>query len=301
MRKSFSSILDRRLIFRGLVSGCLVLFSGGVHAIFPENSTGTSSARVDFISTNDRDSRYRLEVRQAPMQLVLGRIEAETGVPFHYSVLPEGLVTATCAGPSIKTILECLLDGKADLIVRSSPGHAPSKNSILEAWVLGSRLDGAVAKDCSVRVENDEADIGSMAENSAQTKVEQLRTQELLRMAHSENPEERAGAIGAFLSEGGADDPEIKAVLDQALIDEDAGVRAQAVSVLSRREDSATRTAILQDALQDESPDVRVMAVDSITDDKILLQQAVSDSNESIRDLAAMKLAQLGDDSAAVK
>jgi hypothetical protein len=36
-----------------------------------------------------------------------------------------------------------------------------------------------------------------------------------------------------------------------------------------------------------------MMAVDSITDDKALLQQAINDSDESIRALAATKLEEL--------
>lgn len=294
MWHSFSCISDGRLILRGILSSCLVMFSSGSYAGYTENPADTKSSSIDFISASDKVSRYRLEVRQAPLTMVLAKIEAEAGVPVHYSVLPEGMVTATCAGPSIKTILECLLNGKADLIVRTAPGNTASTDTILEAWVLGSRLDGTAAKDCSLFARNDAAVTVRSDESSLQTEVEQLRSQELLRMTQSENPEERAGAIAAFLSEGDGDDPEIKAALDQALLDEDAGVRAQAVSVLSRREDSATRQAILQDALQDESPDVRAMAVDSINDDKVLLQQAVSDSDESIRALAAMKLAQLG-------
>ena len=49
----------------------------------------------------------------------------------------------------------------------------------------------------------------------------------------------------------------------------------------------------IREALHDISADVRRMAVDGITDDIGLLQEAINDSDESIRDLAAMKLEDL--------
>ncbi|MBK8815775.1 MAG: HEAT repeat domain-containing protein [Methylococcaceae bacterium] len=255
---------------------------------------------LDFVSTTHKGSEYRLEVRQMPLGQVLKRIEAETQVPIHYSVLPEGLVTATCVGSALKTILECLLDRKADLIVRYSADKIQSNGTILETWVLGSRLDGAVARNCPVPLEH-YIDATTLPENQQEEEVARLRTQELLKMARSENPEERASAIGAFLSEGGEDDPEITAALEHALTDEDGNVRAQAVSNLSHRGDNASNSSIVQEALQDSSPDVRMMAVDSITDDEALLRLAIQDSDETVRSLAGLKLEQLTQDNNAVK
>ena len=76
------------------------------------------------------------------------------------------------------------------------------------------------------------------------------------------------------------------------MTDQDDSVRAQAISSLSHREGSSAAGAI-QEALRDSSVDVRLMAVDSITDDNPLLQQAINDSDETVRSLAATKLEQL--------
>ena len=288
-------------LFRGSLLGCLIFLSSGINAESSQPSITKQKTKLDFFSTSHKGSEYRLEVIQMPLGQVLKRIEAETQVPIHYSVLPEGMVTATCVGSTLKTILECLLDRKADLIVRYSAHKFQSKGTILETWVLGSRLDGVVAKNCPVPLEHNYIDASSLPENQQEEEVARLRTQELLKMARSENPEERASAIGAFLSEGGEDDPEITAALEHALTDEDGNVRAQAVSNLSRRGDSATNSAIVQEALLDSSPDVRMMAVDSITDDEALLRLAIQDSDETVRSLAALKLEQLTQDSNAVK
>jgi HEAT repeat protein len=111
-------------------------------------------------------------------------------------------------------------------------------------------------------------------------------------MAKSKNSTDRADAIGELLAEETQDDPAIKAILEQALTDQDPNVRAQAVSSLTHREGSDA-IGIIQEALHDNSVDVRLMAVDSITDDVALLQQAINDNDETIRSLAAVKLEQL--------
>jgi hypothetical protein len=192
--------------------------------------------------------------------------------------------------------LECLLDRKADLIVRNphTPTKTDSKGQLAEAWILGSRVDGTAAKiDCPAST-GQTADTGSLTlrQNQQDTDAEPDRTDELLKAVQSKNPEDRAEAIGALLADGRTGDPGVKAALEQALTDQDANVRAQAISSLSHREGGAAAGAI-QQALHDDSVDVRLMAVDGITDDVALLQQAINDSDETVRSLAAVKLEQL--------
>ncbi len=273
------------------LAACLAGFASKTIANVTEKPL--EKTRIDFVSTAHKGSELQLEARQAPLAQVLENIATKTHVPIHYSVLPEGLVSATCVGSTLKVVLECLLDGKADLIVRYSDRDTHAAGNVVETWVLGSRLDGVVAKNCPMPAAPNDTDSNAFDENQAQIEVEQLRTQELLKLAQSKNPEERADAIGAFLSEGGEGDPEIKAVLEQALTDTDDNVRAQAVSTLSHREGGASTEAVIREAMRDSSPAVRMMAVDSITNDVALLQQAVNDSDETIRNLAALKLEQL--------
>jgi len=271
----------------------LIGFSGVTVAQRPVNTS--EKTLTDFLITDDKGGELQLEVRQMPIVQVLDSIARKTNVPIHYSVLPEGLVTATCVGTTLKQVLECLLDRKADLIVRysRSPDKVGSKGQIAEAWILGSRFDGYPATaNCAATGEIAGKGSLTLKQNEKKTEAVPDRTGELLKMAKSNNPAERAGALGALLSGGLKGDPDVKAALEEALSDEDANVRAQAISSLSHREGSGAAGAI-QEALHDSAVDVRMMAVDGISDDVALLQQAINDSDETVRSLAAIKLDEL--------
>jgi HEAT repeats len=255
-----------------------------------------AKALTDLMVTDSKGAELQLEARQMPLAQVLNSIAEKTHVPIHYSVLPEGLVTATCVGTTLKQVLECLLDRKADLIVRypRTPAKGDSKWQVAEAWILGSRLDGTMAKaDCPTIGEADKGSL-TLRQNEQETDTEPDQTDELLKIAKSNNAAERADAIGALLAIGRKGDPKIAAMLEEALHDQDANVRAQAVSTLTHLGDNKeSATAAIQEAMQDSSVDVRMMAVDGITDDVGLLQQAVNDSDEAIRTFAAQKLEQI--------
>ncbi len=260
----------------------------------------TDKALADLVVTDSIGAELQLEVRQMPLVKVLDSIADKTHVPIHYSVLPEGLVTATCVGTTLKHVLECLLDRKADLVVRYSLSQdkVTSKAQVAEAWVLGSRLNGTVAKaDCpgmggaegSLSLKQNQQDA------QAQSKPDQ--TDILLKIALSKDAAARADAIGALLEIGRKDDPQMKAMLEKSVHDQDANVRAQAVSTLTHRDDyRENATEIIQEAMQDSSVDVRLMAVDGITDEVGLLQQAINDSDETVRGIAEIKLKQLTQD-----
>ena len=278
-----------------VMSGVIVLLTGfaqvtvaGTPAKIPD------TALTDLVISDNQGAELQLEVRQMPLSQVLEGIARKSKVPIHYSVLPEGLVTATCAGSTLKQVLECLLDRKADLIVRyqRSPGNVGSQGQVAEAWILGSRLDGSIPRaDCpAARVAGKATLTLNLNENDANAEPDQ--TDSLLKSAESKIPAERAEAIGALLSGGRKGDPAVKAALEQALTDKDDNVRAQAISTLAHREGSGAAAAI-QEALHDKAVDVRMMAVDGITDDTALLQQAINDSDETVRSLARLKLEEL--------
>lgn len=235
----------------------------------------------------------QLEVRQAPLAKVLDQIRSQTQVTIHYSVLPEGLITATCVGKSLKPVLECLLNNKADLIVRykGSKNSAEENSNIAEVWVLGSRLDAYPTNTAICTGINADAQI-ALTEKRKQEAGKEKAFEALITQAQSQNPEERADAIGALLATQRKGDPKIKAVIDANLHHDDPNVRAQALSTYAHLEGDEALPAI-REALNDSSPDVRTMAVDSITNDLGLLQQAVNDSDESVRDFARMKLEEL--------
>jgi hypothetical protein len=290
-------------LFRKYVLPCVIVlligFVGVAVAQTPVNAPVKTSGKAfsDLVISDSKGAELQLEVRQMPLVQVLDAIAKKTHVPIHYSVLPEGLVTATCVGTTLKQVLECLLDRKADLIVRypRTPAKAGSKWQVAEAWILGSRLDGAVAKaDCPVTGRSEGSLSLRQNQEGAEAQSKPDETDKLLKIAKSKNARDRAEAIGSLLAIGRKGDPQMKAMLEEAVHDQDANVRAQAVSTLTHRDDfRENATEIIQEAMQDSSVDVRLMAVDGITDDVGLLQQAINDSDETVRGIAEIKLEQL--------
>ena len=117
----------------------------------------------------------------------------------------------------------------------------------------------------------------------------------LVRMAGSEDPAERVSALSQLAVERPVDLATVQEILETALSDEDSNVRGQAVYAVVRR-GGVEATAVLQDALQDSALPVRLMAVDGLGTDEesiALLKQALTDSDQAVRELAAMKLKSL--------
>ena len=251
-----------------------------------------NGAKIDLVITSNESAELTLEVVQMPLSQVLDTIAVKSHIPIHYSVLPEGLVTATCAGSTLKQVLECLLDKKTNFIMNYAHRNNPinQKDQASEVWILGSNFEPTRNnEECAVKQSVVNNDHLTFQENASTENSEANQTESLLIMAQSKNASERASAMGALLAEGRVGDPHVKAVLEQGLTDTDANVRAQAISSLAHREGNAVLPAI-QEALRDRSADVRLMAVDGITDDVALLQQAINDNDETVRNLAKLKL-----------
>jgi HEAT repeats len=243
---------------------------------------------IDFVLSKEIDGTTKIKVSQLTLKQAIDSLAPKVNIPIHYSTLPADLVNATCKASDLKQLLECLLDNKADLIVRygNKQAEADMSQPVVEAWILASKVNSVLAKPDIPSI----TDNNSGANEASQQDSEGVndRVEALLTKAHSFNPKERADAVGALLT-GRKDDPEIRATLEQALYDQDSEVRAQAISSLSHREKNQAIGAI-QQALKDSSDDVRLMAVEGITDNVVLLQQALNDRDESVRSLAEIKL-----------
>lgn len=246
---------------------------------------------IRFFMTEDAGAELQLEARQAPLAQILNRIASQTGVRINYSVLPEGLVTATCVGPTVKQVLECLLARKADLIFRYATLTAKpdSPRQPAEAWVLGAKFD--VDRTNSETCISSEAQQQSMLNRVEAFSIESKpgESEELIRMAKSTNPADRAEAVGRLMAVGRKGDTSVKEALENALSDENATVRARALASLSYREGDDAASA-LREAIHDKDERVRITAVDRAGDDVGLLQQALTDESETVRNLAAIKL-----------
>jgi len=261
---------------------CTFLLMPGVilaagHVIHPVEQN------IRLVMSKDSGAKLQLEVRQASLANVLDSIASKTGVRINYSVLPDGLVTATCVGTT-KQVLECLLARKADLIFRHSEKStkAEQQNQPAEAWVLGAKFDTA---------QTNSVVCPSTGIQTADTKIESEpdETDMLIIMASSKVPAERAEAIGRLMAGGRMGDVTVKATLEAALSDPDARVRVRAISSLAHREGAGAASA-LQEALHDSDASVRITAVDNVGNDVALLKQALTDSDAMVRQLAAIRL-----------
>jgi len=251
---------------------------------FAETSAQTPSKAPPALAiTALQGQKLQLDVQQMRLPQILDSLADKTHIPIHHSNLPEDVVTANCSGTTFKEVLECLLDQKAGLIVRypNKQNQTTRKFQMAEVWIMGSRLNGTDAEDSPAATANS----SRQGRNNEAGRIDQL-----LEMAESQNPQERADAIGKLIDESHTSNLAITSTLEHALSDEDASVRAQAISSYAHHENSEAVTQAIREAMNDSSADVRMMAVDSITNDAELLQQAAHDSDETIRSLAAMKL-----------
>ncbi len=247
-------------------------------------SAGGEAVRV--ILTQESGTKLQLEARQQPLAEIVKKITDATGVPIHYSVLPNELITAVCAGATVQQVLECLFDKKADLIFRYAKNASKNvaQNRPEEVWVLGTSFGTEKADTTAERLNPVEA-----------TQVETGGVDDLdilLDLAKNQDPAQRADAVAGLAAIGQVDDGTVNSALVSALSDKSAVVRAQAVSGLASRK-SADAPAALQNAMQDSDASVRLMALDYAGDNIALLQQALGDSDQTVRAYAVTKWAEL--------
>jgi hypothetical protein len=256
---------------------------------------------VQVILGGDKQKAIELEARQAPLRQVIDEIAGKTGTRIRYSVLPEELVTATCAGETVKQVMMCLLGPEADLLFQYSGDAAKGKIEArpIEVRILASTFaegDPAGCAPDSARCEAGEREEPDTSRMSP-AKTDSVRSvpdniDKLLEMAKAQDPNERANALERLASVEGLDEATLYDELEKALSDEDGEVRAQAVSGLALKR-GAGAIDVLKSALHDSDASVRLMAVDGLMTDEqgiTLLREALRDSDETVRALAALRL-----------
>ncbi|NOS75948.1 MAG: HEAT repeat domain-containing protein, partial [Methyloglobulus sp.] len=208
-------------------------------------------------------------------------------VLIHYSALPEAPVTATCVGENVGQIMDCLVAKQVGLVA-----HKPQKDKPPEFWLLGSSVGSCQAVTVAASpIQKIAAEPTPEALAAAELALQE-QTDHLLKQTQSKDPNQRAEGIGNLGAVGPKDDPAVDEALRTAMNDKNADVRAQAIRsiVLRGGEEVAGQQGL---ALKDNDVNVRLTAVSDIQDDEILLQQALNDSDQSVRDLAKDKLQDL--------
>jgi hypothetical protein len=243
-----------------------------------------------------------LEVEQVPLKQIFRIIESQTCVRLHVSLMPERLVTATCAGATLE-VLKCLLGKDVNLIYQYADKSSSNSTPLLaEVWVLNSDSSGKhqLLRDTRNQVicgttENPNK-VGQQQafadEQMALPSLKQVETEKLFELARSTNPMQREEALSRLALMDQADDNGIREILEDALQDQNSSVRAQAVSGLARR-NSPEIDSVLREALHDSDVGVRLMAVSNAGENIYLLESALNDTDRIVRDLASMKLDQI--------
>ena len=244
---------------------------------------------------------FTLEVRDVALGAVIKRLAAIDGAVIHHSLSPERRVTATCVGPRVSVVLECLLGPSAGLVVAVREASTPRKgaSAIEEIWIPSSSLaqdrnaDSSDAQGCASALH---------ATGEEPKEVGRLSKKDLgrtLTAATDVDADKRAAALARLAVDGDAHRRELKQALESALTDDDARVRAQAVFALMRQS-ASENLPLLMESLHDSDPDVRLMAVDSAPADlsmRAFLEAAAGDDDPTVRQLAEMKLGSMGSDS----
>jgi HEAT repeats len=260
--------------------------------------TQQQAAIIQLTVNPHEQPAIQFEAKAAPLKQILNQFTLKTGATIHYSVLPEEPVTATCAGDSVKAVMECLLGNKVDRVYRKlNPQNAAitlTKHAAIpkeEIWILGARYGNTSNMSCTLDANQPEA---------AANETDTLPQQALLNMAqiisdprYSVIGKQALSILAAQGKTGDAKtDAEIVQTLEGALKDKNPEARAQAIFGLSQHD--SNNTEILHEALQDKNSDVRLMAVDRAMADtsqgRAVLSEALNDSDATVRALAEQKL-----------
>lgn len=288
-----------------IILACLLMCVPSVSASAEQIQINQPSSIQLTLSEQQTPRTIYLETSHAPLSQVLKEIASKTGARIHYSALPEEPVTATCAGATVKQLMECLLGSRVDRIYRKLPEshHATAKTGLFknsiqpqEIWLLGSRYGNASS---TMQCTFDGSQRGGNEQNKADHDEENPTLALILMAQITKDPrfvELRKQALSILAAQGktgdAETDAEITETLHKALTDEDAEMRAQAVFGLMQHDN--TDDTVLLEALKDKSADVRLMAIDNASAESpqgiAILNEALNDSDEDVRAFAEHKL-----------
>lgn len=271
----------------------------GIAPAAMDDTHRSTEPHISVATSQEPGAELQLEVREAPLAQVLNEIAVKSKIPIHYSILPDGLVTATCVGPNVKKVLDCLIGARVDLVyryIRDTKQVQPPP--VAEVWLLGTNIGvtQVSAANCPALVSQASEikppaePVANLPTEPSQEAIEQ--SARLLEQAKAKDPGQRAEAIYNLGLAGLKDDHNVSEALRTALTDKDPNVRAQAATSIAQR-GGDEMTASMTEALKDRDVNVRFAAVSSINDDAGLLQLASQDGDKMVRDLAANKLTDL--------
>ncbi len=257
-----------------------------------DNHTTGNQMNIHLEFPEGKETAIRLETKAAPLNQIIKTIGKKTGAVFHYSFLPETPITATCAGATLKQVMECLLAKRIGIIEQQ-----PEKNKPAEFWLLASSLETCQpvnhAPDERTKIDakplSHNANGGESFSQSTGMTRQEISGTLLEQLKNAENIEQKAQALANIAADGNIADPKVRAALDNAVQDENPLIRGQALSALVNL-DKESASDLLTHALHDNDASVRLIALDHAGEDIEILNQALADSDPGVREFAAVKL-----------
>ena len=224
----------------------------------------------------DTSGFLNINEQQVTVKNLLKKLSKETGVIFHYTILPSDKVDVMCAG-NLKQVLLCIVGENTNVVFRynSNAELKSEHNYIVEAWLLAPNTETG----------------DDISHNSKVVDKTDFRLDRINRfLAEAKNPVLKVDAIERLAIEGQKEDVRVINALKAALIDKNPMIRAQAIFGLGRMgADDLDR--LLEQAMSDASVDVRLRVLEVSERDSPLVRQALNDVDSSVREFAAIKLA----------
>ncbi len=246
------------------------------------------AANDSVVVERTAQGQWHLDARHADLPRLLDMVAERTGSKLHYSWLPAPEVTATCMAADAAGLLKCLFGNSMNMAVRDLPVGAGKTAAVAsEIWIMGSTLGAAKHPAASQCQPGDSVPL-------AEASTKELAIAVWLQQARSNNAGERLQAVSELARLNAlTDDAAIRTALQNALADRDSRVRLQAIGGIASRDGEAAVMQPLAQILRSGNAELRLMALDYIETDQTLLQMAARDSDQAVRDLAAVKLEQL--------
>lgn len=291
------SVLRQVASIFSLVASSTVVFAANYNPLENEG------ARVAW-TTDGASSLIRLIADRARVGEIVAVIEQHTGTRFHGSFLSDESVSVVCEESDISRLLSCLFGRDAGIVIRGAAVSRPGMPSWPEdVWVVAYTAQPAGPASSHRLPTEAPRDIKSLQLAANANPASGGETARWIALASSDDPEGRIQGLQHLAIQATGSDPAVRGILQEAFVNGDAEARAQAVFGLGRN-GGGEAIAVLERALLDQDASVRLMAVDTIDgagESSALLRAALNDADETVRQLAALKLERISGQAAATQ
>ncbi len=304
------------------------LFAGwAIYLLLTAAASGQGQLQVVW-----KAGRLTLTAENAPLSQILEELQRQTGLELRGANQLRGRISIHLSNVTLSDGLRALLQGCNYAIIdhlavaKGGPrpylylfGYVANRhNDVSNGVAKSTGKSGAVKKQTELGegrgqfvlvdgraelfdeqalrkgVRDDDPDVQGRAVEALAQKNEGAALEELLAQSHSDQVASRLQALQILDQTRWVDEATVLSALEKALGDEDPSVRGFAIESLATRGGSVAMD-YLSKALNDPDPSVRAMVVESVAqrDEGLpLLQQAASDSDESVSTSAAALLKQ---------